>query len=155
MNLLLIQSASMAKITGVSDEQVEEATRINRSLYEIAPNLPENQYQVLLLPWFRIFLSLDPDQYLSKVSCTVLAITGEKDIQCPPEENLAAMEESLKKAGNTHYTLRTMPGLNHLFQTSETGSPLEYERIPEIIAPAALQEILNWLDSVHKFHPSR
>jgi len=43
-----------------------------------------------------------------------------------------------------------MPGLNHLFQTSESGSPYEYEQITEIISPDALLFILNWMNGVIK-----
>jgi hypothetical protein len=35
--------------------------------------------------------------------------------------------------------------LNHLLQTSETGLPLEYARIEETIAPAALEAISGWI----------
>ena len=38
--------------------------------------------------------------------------------------------------------------MNYLFQTSDTGSPYEYERLEEIIAPDALDQILNWLNGV-------
>ena len=38
--------------------------------------------------------------------------------------------------------------VNHLFQTSDTGSPYEYEQLEEIIAPSALDLILTWLDGV-------
>ena len=40
---------------------------------------------------------------------------------------------------------KTMPGLNHLFQTAQSGSPLEYEKIEEIIAPVALECIVEWM----------
>jgi fermentation-respiration switch protein FrsA (DUF1100 family) len=166
-DLLLIQSAKMARIHGTPQDQIEAITEINETLYEIAmeesedsilvqriretvPNLDDAQLNMLRSPWFRTFLALDPDTYLSNVKCPVLGITGEKDIQCPPEENLAAMERSLRKAGNMHYELRSLDGLNHLFQTAETGSPYEYEQIAEIISPDALQVILDWLDKVAK-----
>jgi pimeloyl-ACP methyl ester carboxylesterase len=113
---------------------------------EAVPEVNDNLLNTLAWPWFRSFLRLEPDQYLSRVQCPALAITGEKDVQCPPVENLAAMERSLRKAGNTQYRIKTMPGLNHLFQTAESGSPHEYEQIPEIIAPEALHYILEWLN---------
>ena len=97
------------------------------------------------MPWFRTFLSLEPDTYISQVSCPVLAVNGEKDVQCPPEENLEAIEQSLKKAGNEQYVIHTMPGVNHLFQTSESGSPYEYEQLAEIISPDTLELILQWM----------
>ncbi len=161
--LLLLQVRAMAEISGVPDEEIDEIVETNRVLYEIAktgesdsvvgekireaePEINEGLYNMLLVPWFRTFLSLDPKIYLEKVECPVLAITGEKDVQCPPMENLAAIEEALKKAGNTYYTVKVFPGLNHLFQTAESGSPYEYEKIPEIISPEVLDLIIEWLD---------
>ena len=166
-DLLLLQSAKMAQLSGMPQEQIDAISEQNRVLYEIAieesndsilvqrlqeanPDIEENMLNMLSLNWFRTFLALDPDVYLSQVTCPVLGITGEKDIQCPPEENLAAMERSLQKAGNKHVELKSLEGLNHLFQTAETGSPYEYEQIAEIIAPQALQLILEWMDNVVK-----
>lgn len=164
-DLLLIQSEKIGRIAGVPEEELANIAEINGKLYEIArsdlddslmvvkckeavPGLDDNILNNLKWGWFRTFLSLEPDRYLSKVECPTLAITGEKDVQCPPEENLAAMEASLKKAGNSHFEMRNMPGLNHLFQTAESGSPYEYEQIPEIISPDALQVILEWLNGL-------
>ena len=36
-------------------------------------------------------------------------------------------------------------GLNHLFQTCETGSPSEYGQIEETFAPAALEAVTSWI----------
>jgi hypothetical protein len=38
-----------------------------------------------------------------------------------------------------------MTGLNHLFQTAETGAPAEYGKIEETMAPAALAKITDWI----------
>ena len=96
-------------------------------------------------PWFRFFLTYDPRPALAKVECPVLAINGETDLQVPPRENLAAIAEALKGGGNSHVTVLEFKGLNHLFQTSATGSPSEYGRIEETIAPAALEVISGWI----------
>ena len=103
------------------------------------------QIQPLLSPWMRFFLTYDPRPTLTKVKCPVLAINGEKDLQVPPKENLRAIEEALKAGGNEDYTVKELPGLNHLFQTSQTGSPSEYAKIEETISPAALEIIGNWI----------
>ncbi len=103
------------------------------------------QIQAIISPWMRFFLTYDPKPTLMKVKCPVLAINGEKDLQVPPEENLRAIEEALKAGGNTNYTIKEMPGLNHLFQTAQTGSPTEYAKIDETISPAALEFIGNWI----------
>jgi uncharacterized protein len=103
------------------------------------------QSRALVSPWMRFFLTYDPAPTLMQVECPVLAINGEKDLQVPPEENLQAIEEALKAGGNTDYTVKELPGLNHLFQTAQTGSPSEYARIEETISPAALELIGNWI----------
>ncbi|AGA24721.1 alpha/beta hydrolase family protein [Singulisphaera acidiphila] len=103
------------------------------------------QFKTLRSPWFRYFLSYDPRPTLGKVRCPVLAIVGEKDLQVPPKENLAEIETALKQGGNTQFTIKELPGLNHLFQTSTTGAPSEYARIEETIAPSALTLIGDWI----------
>lgn len=40
-----------------------------------------------------------------------------------------------------------LPGLNHLFQRSETGAMSEYASIDETINPAALQQIGDWISA--------
>lgn len=103
------------------------------------------QIQSLLSPWFKYFLIYDPRPALSMVSCPVLALIGEKDLQVPPEENLKAIESSLIKGGNRDFTIKEFPGLNHLFQTAETGSPDEYIGIDETISPVVLKYITDWI----------
>lgn len=103
------------------------------------------QVQALVSPWMRFFLTYDPSPTLMQVKCPVLAINGEKDLQVPPDENLQAIEKALKAGGNSDYTVKELPGLNHLFQTAETGSPSEYAKINETISPSALELIGNWI----------
>ncbi len=103
------------------------------------------QIKQVMNPWFRFFLTYDPRSALKKVKCPVLAINGEKDLQVPPKENLAAIEETLKQGGNSNYTIRELPGLNHLFQTAKIGSLSEYGKIEETISPTALKVIGDWI----------
>ena len=105
------------------------------------------QIESLTSPWFRCFLTLNPESYLSKVSCPVLAIGGSLDLQVPPKENLQAIEKALIFGGNSSYVIEELPGLNHLFQTATTGSPSEYAKIEETISPAALELIGKWLEN--------
>lgn len=103
------------------------------------------QLQSLLSPWLKFFLTYDPKPTLSKVKCPVLAINGEKDLQVPPKENLSAIEEALVAGGNKNFTVKELPGLNHLFQTAQTGLPAEYVKIEETISPVALKIIGDWI----------
>jgi hypothetical protein len=38
-----------------------------------------------------------------------------------------------------------LEGLNHLFQTAETGDELEYGRIEETFSPGAMEVIARWI----------
>ncbi len=105
----------------------------------------ERQFGMMQSPWFKYFLAYDPYETLTKVSCPVLAINGEKDLQVPPKENLAMIQKAFKEAGKENYKLVELPGLNHLFQTAKTGSPMEYSTIEETISPAALNVIKDWI----------
>jgi len=105
----------------------------------------EIQLQMLFSRWFDFFLMYDPKPTLMKVKCPVLAINGELDLQVPPKENLAAIEEALKAGGNTNYTIRELPKHNHLFQRAQTGAMSEYAKIEETISPIALEAIAKWI----------
>ena len=119
------------KITGISEENLKAHIR--------------DQFQRLHSPWFRFYLPYDPGIVLQKVTCPVLAINGEKDIQVPPKENLHAIGRALKAGGNKNFTVKELPNLNHLLQSAETGSISEYGKIEETMSPTALKLIGHWI----------
>lgn len=92
-----------------------------------APGDPSRRIEALVAqtssPWLRYFVTHDPRPVLSKVRCPVLALGGGKDLQVVAKKNLAAIRAALKAGGNRDVTIRELPGLNHLFQTAQTGSP--------------------------------
>ena len=63
----------------------------------------------------------------------------------PPKENLPEIEKALRAGGNPDFTVRELPKLNHLFQTSSTGGISEYSRIEETFAPSALEIMTDWI----------
>ena len=105
-----------------------------------------DRIESLTSAWFRCFLTLDPEDYLKKVTCPLLAINGSLDLQVPPKENLEAIEKALIFGGNSSYTIKELSEMNHLFQTAVTGSPAEYAKIEETISPIALEIIGKWLE---------
>lgn len=133
------------KATSIFEDYFTELTQEERNPIGDRDEYVDAQLQNRLSPWFKFFLTYDPRPTLRKVSCPVLAIIGSKDLQVPPKENLKAIEESLIAGGNNHYLIKELPGLNHVFQTAETGSPDEYARIEETIAPMALKLISDWI----------
>jgi uncharacterized protein len=104
----------------------------------------------LVNPWMQFFINHHPATDLEKVKCPVLAIAGELDLQVPPKENLAAIENALRKGGNLQFTTLVMPGLNHLFQECQTGLPAEYARIEQTFSPDALNTITLWIQEIIK-----
>lgn len=96
-------------------------------------------------PWFRFFLMHDPRPVLRRVSVPVLVMIGELDLQVPPGDNLPAIEEALLRGGNRDVTVMELEGLNHLFQHAASGSPTEYARTEETMAPEAMEAVAQWI----------
>lgn len=105
----------------------------------------EVQVKTLTSPWFRYFLTYEPRPALEKVRCPVLVLNGEKDLQVAPRQNLPEIEAALRAGQNPDFTIKELPGLNHLFQACQSGSPTEYAKIEETMNPAALEAIAEWL----------
>jgi pimeloyl-ACP methyl ester carboxylesterase len=135
-------AAAEKKIREGFDKQMTSANEAEKTQ---AKRLMDAQIGMVLSPWFRHFLTYDPRPALARVKCPVLALNGENDLQVPATENLREIEATLKAAGNKDVTVLRLPKLNHLFQTSETGSPGEYGKIEETFAPFALKTIGDWI----------
>jgi fermentation-respiration switch protein FrsA (DUF1100 family) len=103
------------------------------------------QIKTLTSPWFRYFLTYDPATTLRKVTCPVLALIGEKDLQVPPQQNLPVIRKTLAEAGNKNFEVDELRGLNHLFQTAKTGALSEYSEIEETMSPVATEKIAGWI----------
>jgi fermentation-respiration switch protein FrsA (DUF1100 family) len=133
------------KLRKLMDDVTVSLSDSEKQALQMTPELIDTKISQALSPWLRFFLTYDPRPTLQKIKCPVLAIGGEKDLQVPSKENLAAIGDALKSGGNTDYTVREFPGLNHLLQHCKTGSPLEYSNIEETISPDALQLIGDWI----------
>ena len=96
-------------------------------------------------PWFKYFMQMNPEDYLSKTNCPVLALNGEKDIQVSAKPNLAGIKKALEKNKNKNFRTQEMPGLNHLFQHCKKCTVQEYEELEESFDPATLQLITHWI----------
>jgi pimeloyl-ACP methyl ester carboxylesterase len=126
-------------------QQVAELTDEQRKTFGYTEAMMESQMQMVLTPWFRQLLVYDPRVVLRQVKVPVLALNGERDLQVAPGPNLAGVRTSLTAGGNTEVTVRELPGLNHLFQTSKTGAMTEYGAIEETFNPAVLAAISGWV----------
>lgn len=113
-----------------------------------AEDVVNMQYNQMISPWIVFFLKYNPVPALEKVSCPVLAINGEKDLQVPPKENLSMIKQALEKAGNKHFVVKELPGMNHLFQECKTGLMNEYGTIEQTFSSVALKEMLDFIQNL-------
>ncbi len=99
----------------------------------------------LLKPWWRYAMRYSPKTTLEQVRCPVLALNGSKDTQVIAADNLKSITEALKVGRNSHSATRELSGLNHMFQTAQTGAESEYVQIEETMAPVAMQTLGDWI----------
>ncbi|GAB2949265.1 alpha/beta hydrolase [Hymenobacter coalescens] len=168
LEVLIRQNEDLARAAGLPTAQVVANKALNQQVYMTVLQTPDDQqartHVVGLLQqagltaaqaqqqaasltsaWYRQLLAFDPQPLLAKVQCPVLALNGAKDLQVAAAVNLPAWEKGVRAGGNQDVTTQELPGLNHLFQTAQTGLSDEYGRIEETFAPAALAVIGDWL----------
>lgn len=122
-----------------------ELTDEQKKMLDWSETKLNDEIKRVLSPWWRYLLAFDPKVFLTKVKCPVLAINGQKDLQVAPDENLRGIEQALKAGANRHYLVKKLPGLNHQFQTAETGAESEYNEIKETFAPFAMKTVADWI----------
>ena len=141
-----VKSGEMEREALQAIESEKDPARLREKLAAIMPQEElDRQWKTLISPWFRYFLEYDPASDLRKVTCAVLALDGGKDTQVPAKQNLPAIRKALEAGGNKRFETMEFPGLNHLFQTANTGAVTEYSRIEETMAPAVLAKIAGWI----------
>jgi fermentation-respiration switch protein FrsA (DUF1100 family) len=140
-----IERAMLALVVSEKDEAVLEK-ELHAQLYGKLPEAQVGaQIKFITSPWSRYFLTYDPAVALRQVHCPVLVLNGSKDLQVSATQNLPAIRQALHDGGNQQVEIDELPGLNHLFQTANTGLPSEYAQIEETISPVALEKISTWI----------
>jgi uncharacterized protein len=169
---LLFQSDLITRAAGMTNDQVAKSLDFDRESYNLvrherdraalesklqdlvkvsglgtaAPSpFLQRQIHWTSSPWFRYFLDYDPAPALQNTKCPVLVLSGEKDLQVPPKENLPLARKALETAGNRDFQVLELPGLNHQFQHCYLGLPAESRAIEETFAPDALTTISAWI----------
>ena len=107
-------------------KEILEKEKTPKEETEKAVNQLKATFGAPVYTWFRYFIVTDPAIFWKKVKCPVLALNGEKDLQVAANENLPAIEKTLKTSGNKSVKAVKLTGLNHLFQHCKTGLPAEY-----------------------------
>ena len=118
-----------------------------------AMNWPEGRMNFmvgqLLSPWWRYSISLDVLSMYKNLNCPALLLFGEKDTQVYAADNMPAVQQVADENHRTNINIQLIDGVNHLFQTAETGSEYEYVQIEETISPEVLQIITSWILDNH------
>lgn len=135
----------LSKEAFLSEAQKAIEPFLSETQADQAEALAQAAAQQVLSPWFRFFLTYEPGSSLEKLTCPVLALNGEKDLQVDPKLNLPAIRAALERGGLNDYQLNELPGLNHLFQACHTGAVSEYAEIEETFNSAALELITDWI----------
>ena len=135
------------KIRPLLKKEIEEISFQERKLYqelgmELKVDVILREINTL---WYRDNLKCDPQIALREIKCPVMALYGDKDLFVPADRNREALEAALAQSANTNVTVKTLSGINHFLQTSETGMPIEVYMSKETIAPSVLSLISDWI----------
>ena len=113
------------------------------------PGSPDDPYWLLV----RRLYFYDPAPTLRRLQVPTLAFFGALDNNIVAEKNKAAWESALRAAGNRDYTLRILPGANHLLLEAKDGSNSEMASLKRFVPDYALT-VRDWLATrVQGFHP--
>jgi len=167
----IAQRRMFATMSGVPEEEIAKSEPVLREIFgaiasaktqeeakeKIRPLLTPSALQALgasedqadriihelTSDWQRFILQYDPEATLSQLKVPVLALNGSLDRQVIAGPNLEAIKRAL--ADNPDATVLQLDGLNHMFQSAQTGAMGEYIEIEETFAPVALETISTWL----------
>lgn len=111
---------------GVSGSLLDTVSRTTLGLLVGAGMFPESGY--------------DPVPVLERVTQPVLGLWGDLDRVIPGAESMRVFQKAFDRGGNTHYTLRAVPGADHTMRLSPDGF-----RMSDEISPAYLEQVGSWV----------
>jgi len=157
---LLEQGEVMNRAMGAGDDVVEATRARQRAMLEalrasppgeamdaveaafVAHGIPAEAARQQAQFWGQRYVqeaaALDPAAAMAAFDGPVTAVFAGKDLQVLPEINTGRV---LAARGDRATRILTLDGVNHLFQTSETGLPNEYTSAPHAMSPDALERI--------------
>lgn len=168
--VLLAQNKAIMLTQGYSPSAADQANTVNEGIYQILLDERDNgkakatlettyrtlgfpqaaadqQIATLLDPWFRDFLTYDPQadlRLLPSVS-PVLAVYGSLDVQVLSNQNAPVFETFLEEAAVPGSRVKVFEGKNHLFQPAKTGGLQEYSSIETTMDEEVLEFLCSWI----------
>ena len=106
--------------------------------------LTRSRVEDLTTPWYRYYLTFDPQLKLAEVQCPVLLLNGTDDAEVNAATNLTALEKGLK--ANKRVTVRRLPGVQHWFQTPTAELlPNADGTVDPVISADMLDAVRGWV----------
>ncbi len=135
----------VAKVISDIDALPEERRKNITDKEKYARMSIDMQIKQTSTPWMKFFLGYDPAPALEKLTCPILLLFGELDLQVLPAQNQTPMVKALKKGKNSDFEIKVFPKANHLFQEAITGSPQEYATLPKKFVEGFLEYTYQWI----------
>lgn len=133
--------------------EIDDKTRYIEDLCQTnSLTLPENFKANLVKcityggEWLTWFLGYDPKDAISKISCPVMALNGDMDLQVLSKDNLTVIKENLPT--NDLNLIKEYKSHNHLFQHCTLATALNYGAIEETISEEVLNDMVNWINKI-------
>ena len=106
--------------------------------------LTRSRVEDLTTPWYRYYLTFDPQPTLAEVQCPVLLLNGTDDAEVNAATNLTALEKGLK--ANKRVTVRRLPGVQHWFQTPAADLiPNPDGTVDPVVSAVLLDAVRDWV----------
>lgn len=96
--------------------------------------------------WLTWFLAYNPEHAIRKITCPVMALNGDLDLQVLSEDNLPVIKDNLPP--NKNNLIKKYDSLNHLFQHCNAATALNYGSIEETFSEEVLNDMVNWIHTV-------
>lgn len=133
--LMMLQLNGLSKVQGAKEDVVYSVAETRQLLLSKDNSL-----------WMKSALDMNFSKFLPLIKCPVMALSGSNDLNVPAEFNMLSLQNGLPH--NRKNVIKIYPGLNHLFQHSPTGNPLDYVNIDETMSEEVMNDVCMWINKV-------
>lgn len=140
-NPVRLKQTLRQRFTGITEQMTEEELEP----YGGKDSYIESQVSYHSSEWYRHYLQFDVTPYLKQLHIPVLALNGDLDTSVESSQNLAGIDQTLKRAGNNDVTVVELENVNHFFQVSTDDKIESVYFNEETFSEEALQIIADWM----------
>ena len=133
--LMMLQLNGLSKVQGAKEDVVHSVAETRQLLLSKDNSL-----------WIKSALDMNFSKFLPLIKCPVMALSGSNDLNVPAEFNMQSLQNGLPH--NSKNVIKIYPGLNHLFQHSPTGNPLDDVNIDETMSEEVMNDVCTWMNKV-------